>query len=466
MNKIKKLPLSTKLSLIFVSSYVFLAAIILLTDLILFNQYTRQFYTSLSSGLTQMMSDYIDTDKIDEYIEQNYSMPEYDTILRHFYTIKEQYPDIKYMYVYKFYPDKDYATVIFDIDEAYTTTPPQESIDWIGDKYMVDEPFLSKVNIITRGTQGMANVVTTHGEKLFTYISPVTDKNGNYICSACIDFDMTQLYHKNFLSIIQMLTILTFVMCVVLCINTVHIRILVSNPLTQMAAVVQGFTYDSDQSASENLQAFQDLSIQSNDEIGIIYNAFASNLQHNVDYLTNYRNAQQEAQAAAFMAYKDELTRVGNKAEYEKQLSRLKNAKEYGILMVDINNLKYVNDAFGHDKGDIYLKDCCQLICQVFSHSPVCRIGGDEFAVILLGHDYEHRNELVKLTKERFLQAYHAGQEPWTKLSAAIGLAVQENDLTVEQVVKKADQLMYQDKRTFKLAHPNALRANVDDDKS
>ncbi len=199
--------------------------------------------------------------------------------------------------------------------------------------------------------------------------------------------------------------------------------------------------------------------MQKQDEIGVLYTAFSENLKRNRDYLHDFKHAQHEAQAAAFMAYKDELTRVGNKAEYEKQLQTFKTFNTYGIVMVDVNNLKYINDTFGHDKGDIYLKDCCQLVCQVFAHSPVCRIGGDEFVVLLTGHDYEHRNELVQQVKNQFEQAYIQGENPWNKLSAAVGLAIKTSDQSIAQVVQAADLAMYQAKREFKALHPNAVRA-------
>ena len=47
--------------------------------------------------------------------------------------------------------------------------------------------------------------------------------------------------------------------------------------------------------------------------------------------------------------------------------------------------LKLINDTYGHEKGDIYLKTACNAICDVFRHSPVFRMGGDEFAVLLQG---------------------------------------------------------------------------------
>ena len=55
---------------------------------------------------------------------------------------------------------------------------------------------------------------------------------------------------------------------------------------------------------------------------------------------------------------------------------------------IDLNNLKTINDTYGHDKGNIAIMKLANMICEVFSKSPVFRIGGDEFAVILFKKDY------------------------------------------------------------------------------
>ena len=64
-------------------------------------------------------------------------------------------------------------------------------------------------------------------------------------------------------------------------------------------------------------------------------------------------------------------------------------------MVCDINNLKAVNDLYGHKEGDECIRNACVKICRVFSHSPVFRTGGDEFIIILSGEDYYQRNDLL-----------------------------------------------------------------------
>ena len=97
---------------------------------------------------------------------------------------------------------------------------------------------------------------------------------------------------------------------------------------------------------------------------------------------------------------RDPLTNVNNRTAYEdkeKYLQSLINSDsetKFAIAMFDVNNLKLVNDSDGHDAGDAYLVRACHLICDIFKHSPVFRIGGDEFVAVLTGDDYENRFNL------------------------------------------------------------------------
>ncbi len=94
------------------------------------------------------------------------------------------------------------------------------------------------------------------------------------------------------------------------------------------------------------------------------------------------------------MATVDSLTGVKNKhayAEWEAQINRKIESGEqepFAVVVCDINNLKAVNDLYGHKEGDACIKKACANICGVFSHSPVFRIGGDEFVILLSGDDY------------------------------------------------------------------------------
>ena len=87
------------------------------------------------------------------------------------------------------------------------------------------------------------------------------------------------------------------------------------------------------------------------------------------------------------------------------------------------------------------------LICNIFKHSPVFRIGGDEFVVILTNRDYENREELVKNFKEEIYENRKNG-----KVTISIGLAIFERgkDRIFKDVFERADKEMYKFKEKFK----------------
>lgn len=109
------------------------------------------------------------------------------------------------------------------------------------------------------------------------------------------------------------------------------------------------------------------------------------------------------------MATVDSLTGVKNKHAYaqweEKIDAEIKAGQRlpFAAVVCDVNNLKAVNDLYGHKEGDACILKACRKICAVFSHSPVFRVGGDEFVVLLTGEDYGRRRSLMSRSR-RFRQ--------------------------------------------------------------
>ena len=125
---------------------------------------------------------------------------------------------------------------------------------------------------------------------------------------------------------------------------------------------------------------------------------------------------------------------------------------DFAVVMMDVNRLKEMNDSYGHDKGDILLRGCCRILCDCFRHSPVYRIGGDEFAAVLLDRDYVNRNELLAQARAAFERtAANRDAEPWECFSAALGMAeFAPEDLCVDDVLQRADREMYRVKVEMK----------------
>ena len=158
--------------------------------------------------------------------------------------------------------------------------------------------------------------------------------------------------------------------------------------------------------------------------------------------------------SAIDMANKDALTGVKNKHAYvnteiqiDNEIAIKTEGLEFAIVVCDINGLKQVNDTEGHSAGDKFIMDACAIICEIFDHSPVFRIGGDEFVIVLRGSDYENRYDLLK----RFynIQVDHKNQN---LVTVAYGMAeyMPDIDNRAQDVFERADNLMYAYKKRFK----------------
>ena len=154
----------------------------------------------------------------------------------------------------------------------------------------------------------------------------------------------------------------------------------------------------------------------------------------------------------------DALTSVRNKGAYttfvDDLQERLQSGEDiaFAVGVFDCDNLKHVNDEYGHEKGDIYLRKACRLICRVFQHSPVFRIGGDEFSVVLQNEDLKNQDVLARQFAEAMAEISDSVPNEWEQVHVSMGIAVYDatSDRGVNDVVRRADELMYENKRMRK----------------
>ena len=161
----------------------------------------------------------------------------------------------------------------------------------------------------------------------------------------------------------------------------------------------------------------------------------------------------QAIRSATEMAEKDGLTGVKNMTAYQKMEDTLQSGinsgdqEPFAIVVCDVNGLKEVNDTYGHKAGDDHIRNACDLVCKAFQHSPVFRIGGDEFCAVLRGGDFDNRDALLEDLREQMNNNIKSGD-----VVIASGMSAYDagNDKLVSQVFKRADNLMYENKRKLK----------------
>ena len=160
------------------------------------------------------------------------------------------------------------------------------------------------------------------------------------------------------------------------------------------------------------------------------------------------------------LARRDELTGTKNKTAYtelEQSIqSNIDNGMDYlpfALIVCDANDLKKINDTQGHVAGDEYIKASAKLLCDIFSHSPVFRVGGDEFTVFLRSSDYTNRNALLDKLRDRVLENLNTGTGP--VVASGIAEYTPETDTLVSEIFDRADRAMYANKQLLKQGSAN-----------
>ena len=165
------------------------------------------------------------------------------------------------------------------------------------------------------------------------------------------------------------------------------------------------------------------------------------------------RERERELGEAKIAAYTDPLTGVKSKAAYSEAEAGLNDAIKAGtaegfsVVVCDLNDLKLVNDTMGHKMGDELILSASRLICELFKHSPVYRVGGDEFTVILTGVDFENREEILKSLNDR-VEKNHDSFGP--VIAAGLSDYIPGEDKAFHQVFERADAYMYIRKKELK----------------
>lgn len=392
-----------------------------------------------------------DETPVKEYLEQHGLWENYSATRDKLDTYLRTMNDIKYLYI--IVPGDVDAVLdmyLMDDDEnpLYRTGyfEDREPEFYGKDLWTLDEPTIS------------------HGDWgwLCSAYAPVCLKNGDAVCLIGCDFGMEDVIDERtrFFTYIIIGTLILIVL--VLAIAGFFVTRTVIEPLNALTAEMKRFKPGKQMTYAD--AGIVELSINSHDEIRDIYESIRSMQTNIIDHLNDLYIAESDIKAKDLQigeiskaAYRDALTEVGSKAAYVKRVEAINkeltegNAK-FAIVMTDINGLKTINDNYGHKAGDSYIIGCSRIICDVFKHSPVYRIGGDEFVAILCGADYDNRHELVKALKNKYAEtAGKEGRKPWHRYSAAVGYAERSSaDMTFDLIFKRADKAMYEDKKRIK----------------
>lgn len=209
----------------------------------------------------------------------------------------------------------------------------------------------------------------------------------------------------------------------------------INTPLRHLAKVAR--------SLSKNVNSNVEFPKAGKDEVGDLTRALQAGLSE----------LQSQHALLENMAYYDHLTKVRNSASYSKAIEALDKQIEngtanFGVVMLDVNFLKEVNDHYGHASGDVVLTRCAEVISEAFADDEVYRVGGDEFVVILRSDRIKHADSCLSFLDRLIEHNNEKADKDFMKISISYGVAIYEKkNYNYEAVYRKADRKMYEMKR-------------------
>ena len=190
--------------------------------------------------------------------------------------------------------------------------------------------------------------------------------------------------------------------------------------------------------------------------IGVLVFVVFMLISYCIDVAQNIHNKRKQ-EVLIQQAYMDTLTSIPNRRYCEETMEMFEQIPEgvpYGILSIDINNLKQVNDGLGHDRGDVLITTVAKMIYNTFHEiATVGRMGGDEFIVLIS----DARGFQLNVHLNQLMEEMKRINEKLTdfQISISYGYATswEVEERTVKNVYNLADSRMYQYKKRFKVDH-------------
>lgn len=173
--------------------------------------------------------------------------------------------------------------------------------------------------------------------------------------------------------------------------------------------------------------------------------------------LTDITAIKEKEKQLYYQSYHDKLTGIYNRSYFEEELNRLDTKRQFPISIIigDINGLKLINDAYGHNKGDEVLIKTAEILKSNLRYEDILtRWGGDEFAIILPKTKRKDAISIIDRTKESFFE-HSTDTMP---LNISMGFSVKKTiGKKINEVVKEAENTMNE----YKLSENESARSSI-----
>lgn len=181
------------------------------------------------------------------------------------------------------------------------------------------------------------------------------------------------------------------------------------------------------------------------------------NINFRLLIIVDITKQKQSEEKIKYLTFHDQLTGLYNRDYFMEELKRLNTRRQLPLTLImgDINNLKLVNDAFGHARGDCLIKKIGKFLKNNLRDEDIlARIGGDEFSILLPQTERGTGN----MIKNRITEACSKSQLDLLETSIALGVATKnKSSEDINEIMKKADDRMYQNK----MSESKEIKSNI-----
>ena len=334
----------------------------------IYRNFALEQYTYNCKCASKLAASYIDPDKIGDFLKEGDSSPEYVKTEKKLEEIRNNDPDIEYIYVYIF--EQKGVTVLFDIDSYDRENGELEVKGREPGEVIVLEKYLQPYKEMFLAGEPVESIMddTIYG-RLLTTFEPVYDSEGRCVCYAGADIKVENIRVAAIGYITKIFSLFTgfYVLILALCIWLIDYHIVY--PIGAMTMVARKFAYDTEEGRDKSVEKLQELEIRTGDEIENLYESLSKTIAETVGYLDEVTekseliNKMQNGLIcvlADMVESRDKNTgnHVRSTAAYVRLImNKMKEKGIYGDVLTDEYIDTVINYAPLHDIGKIMISD-------------------------------------------------------------------------------------------------------------
>ena len=452
-------PLRRSISTICALFFLALSLVLSIVTYILYSSSMYKRYENELTSVADFLETQIDNDDMAECARTNVESATYRATQAFFDSFIDKFDNVHSIYLMELSDPGDpvQVRVICSANSSWKKEHEPENVLHLGD----GEPDWYNPNTIQKFRNTLKKNQTAFFRTestlgiAYSFVKPMFGSNGDCYGLLCVNLPLTDLNEGVYRDICINITIIILSAVFFILLMLLWMRKNVTDPLLALEQNVTDFAKTSEGTTNPDELGYRAPNIQVDNEVLSLSNSITKLADNMRDYATKILATEQEQQRLRDQVFLDALTKVKSNAAYREKTVELQASiengdAEFALVMVDINRLKKINDQFGHEFGDEYIIGAARQVSEVFSNSPIYRIGGDEFVAVLTGEDYDNRDALCKRLKDNLSEPKDVDYAPWQQYSASVGMSVFRKGDDVSAVFDRADQAMYREKLQMK----------------